>query len=303
MFRGILITILCGTFFSGASQELTVRAGFARNSVKIGEHISYGIGVRHEGEQDILFPDSIYDFSPFEFVSKEWYPSVSENGITVDSLVFVLRTFSTDSIQSLQVPFYQVQYGDSSELRAPSDSIVLMHTVSDLPDSLSRIFLLESTDYYRVKKLFNYPYFIAFSVFGLIVIGGGWLLFGKTIMRGLAMRKMRKRYEAFLSRYDELNASLVKDQTHTEATEMLLVHWKKYMEGLGRRPYRKMTTNEIRKINTNEKLISALQNIDKAIYSPNKTAGNAYREFEELRHFTHELYTDKLTKIKHGTPD
>ncbi|MDH5605157.1 MAG: hypothetical protein OEY51_14500, partial [Cyclobacteriaceae bacterium] len=216
-------------------------------------------------------------------------------------IVYSLRTFEIDSVQALGLPLFKVQYGDSTEVFTDIDSIALFHMVTDLPDSLNKIFLIETTDYYRIEKLFNYPYFIAFSLLFLFLAGGLWLLFGKKLIQTIRINRMRKQYSSFLKKYDSLYTTMSEDTIKTDS-ERLLVHWKRYMETLESYPYLKMTTSELKKTHDDEKLIKALHGIDKTIYA-GKLVKNTAREFEELRLYTEEKYFRKIEKVKHGLPD
>ena len=301
MFRYPLLTILFIFPACIYAQDLAISSGFLSDSIKIGEPVSFGVGVRYSADIDLLFPDSTHNFAPFEYVSRHWFRSQTTEEITFDSIIYSLRTFETDSMQSLRLPLYQVRYGDSTEVYTGIESIALVHMVKDLPDSLSKIFLIETTDYYRVEKLFNYPYFIAFSLLLILLTGSAWLLFGKKIIQTLRVNRMRKQYSTFIKKYDSLHTSLSEDTIKADS-ERLLVHWKEYMETLEGYPYLKMTTSELKKTYKDEKLIKALQGIDRIIYA-GKSDKNTGKEFEALRFYTEEKYLRKIEKVKHGLPD
>ena len=301
MFRYPFVTILFFVTATTFSQEISIKAGFLTDSVSIGKAVPYGIGVYYTSDIDLLLPDSTYNFSPFEYVSKQWFPSNTKGDITFDSVVYYLRTFEIDSIQSLRLSLHQVQYGDSTTIFTSYDSIALLHMVTDLPDSIEKIFLIETTDYYRLKPFFNYPYFIAFTFLFLLVSGVGWLAFGKKIMQAIQIKRAHKRYSVFLKKFDALHSSLSGENLIPDS-ERLLIHWKKYMENLEKYPYLKLTTSELKKANKDEKMVKALQGIDRIIYAGNKV-DSTIREFEELRFFTEEIYLDKIEKMKHGLPN
>jgi hypothetical protein len=85
---------------------------------------------------------------------------------------------------------------------------------------------------------------------------------------------------------------------HTPAvTEATVAHWKKYMEQLERKPYTKLTSKEIQRIERNEGLGNILHSIDASIYG-HSTATTAL--FEDLKVFTQERFHQKLQEVKNG---
>ena len=50
---------------------------FLKDSVQVGAHVELSMSVTYDKSLDILLPDSLYDFSPFEFVDKRYFPTVS----------------------------------------------------------------------------------------------------------------------------------------------------------------------------------------------------------------------------------
>ena len=154
--------MLCSLALMG--QETKPKADFQKDSLKIGEIVPFTFSYIDRKNRPVIFPDSLYDFSPFELVSKEYYNTQSDSINSIDSAVYYLTTFEIDKVQKLSLPVYLVTGGDSLPVFSNVDSIKLWEVVLDLPDSVD---LAETTAYIPVSREFNYPYL----VIGLVLLG------------------------------------------------------------------------------------------------------------------------------------
>ena len=55
------------------AQEAKVRGSFLADSVKIGEEISYTLTASYSKNLTLIFPDSTFSFTPFEFQKKKFW--------------------------------------------------------------------------------------------------------------------------------------------------------------------------------------------------------------------------------------
>jgi len=299
VYKTVLSLIIMLIFLRPAlGQEVEVDGHFIEDSVKVGMRTAYSLTVRHQRTTDILLPDSSYNFTPFEYDGKQWFKTKTTNDTSLDSVVYYLKTFEVDSVQHLELAFYKTFLGDSILIKTAPDSIALLHTVTSLPDSITQVFLRETTDYYRIKKHFNYPYFITGGLFLLMIGLALWLLFGKKTQRWFYLRKLEKEYARFINQYDQLTANISDEQLAPPA-EKALIHWKRYMEKLENLPYSKMTTREIKESKDNNTLVKALREIDQVIYS-GSAPGDVQQDFRHLRDISEDSYRQKTDKIKHG---
>src|SRR5688500_10227732 len=77
---------------------------FQEDSVKLGQQVNYLFFHRHSATEEIIFPDSTYNFSPFELVSRQYFPTRTKGGWSHDSVVYTLRTFDIAPVQTLALP-------------------------------------------------------------------------------------------------------------------------------------------------------------------------------------------------------
>ena len=244
---------------------------------------------------EFLFPDSNYNFFPFEFISKDFFITRTDSLRSVDSAIFYLSTFEIEPIQKLFLPVFMISQGDSIVLYPPVDSIHLKALIDQLPDSLN---IKANSEYSEVFFDFNYPYLlIGVGGFMLLVVVG-FLIFGKSIKRQYLLFRLKRNHRRFIQKFYLLIADL-KSREGSLNAEKMLVTWKKYMEKLENIPYTKLTTKEIVSYPDNNSINDSLKDVDKSIYGSIKIE-KLYESFENLEYFTEERYNTRLNQLKYG---
>jgi hypothetical protein len=279
-------------------QQVSVHGGFFADSVSIGEKTKYYLSVKYPSKLNVLFPDTTYNFQPFEYESKQYFPTETKDSISYDSVIYSLSTFEVDRVQQLSLPVFVINKRDTTSYKALADSILISQMVAKVPDSLSadKLPLKMNTAYQKVPFLLNYPIFIivfaGICVVGLIV----FLFFGKKIMRYFRLKRLRKNHQKFISDYSA-KLEQFKTATTTELTESTLFAWKKYLEQLEGRPYTKLTTRETISVEKDQNLGNNLKAIDKAIYGHEAPV---LQPLTSLREYAEQKFTKKLDEVKHG---
>jgi len=266
---------------------------FLKDSVKIGEPVLYSLSIEYPIDADVVFPDSLFNFSPFELNQKDYFFTRSDYSFSFDSAIYNLSTFEIDSVQFLRLPVFLILDNDSLTLRPDIDSIVLNHVVTQMPDSLA---FLENTVYRETVLQFNYPYLIAGIIVLVVLSILIYLIFGKQIKRNIILYRLKRAHIRFVENF---NPFLKDNQTNPES---VLVIWKTYMEKLEGFPYTKSTTKEIALIEANIKAMKPLKLIDRAIYGKfeDSTLPSSY---QDLLSFTDQKYQAKVEFIKYGAGD
>jgi len=300
VFNRALLTIL---FFlvtlAASAQEIRVVGRFNTDSVKLGEPIEYYVTTKYPSQWQVLLPDSTFSFSPFDFQKKIYFTTSTTNDISTDSVLYVLTTFEIDSIQTLKVPAFVVLPNDCTLYESNTDTVFFKHLVKQVPDSLSveQLPLKTNTAYNAVSWLFNYPVFSIVAGALLLICVLVWLLFGKKIKRHFTLKRLTKNHHEFILRFDAAIEKLKAGFTPESAERSVLI-WKQYMEDLITRPYTKSTTRELKAIEKNEELISALQVIDRSIYG--RIPPDTLDSFLNLKEFSQAQFNKKLEELKHG---
>lgn len=285
--------MLCSLALTG--QEIKPKANFMKDSVKVGEEVPFTFSYIDRKNRPVVFPDSLYDFSPFELVRKEYYDTQSDSINSIDSAVYYLTTFEIDKVQKLSLPVFLVTDGDSLPIFSNVDSIGLWEVVIDLPDSVD---LAETTAYIPVSKEFNYPYFVIalviLGIIGIIVL----LVWGKAIRKKIKLYRLSKKLEKFKLGF-ETEINKLTGSPNKLQIEQVLKFWKDFMEDLDRVPYRKLTTKEIIFIHQNRSLEETLKSIDKNIYSQ-AVASALQNDFEYLMDYSVDHYNRVTEEIKNA---
>ena len=280
------------------AQDVTVHGGFFLDSLKIGDQTGFYLAAKYPSNLNIIFPDSTYNFSPFEYEKKRYFPTQTTQGQSYDSVVYYLSTFEVDRVQTLSLPVFQLNPQDCTKFASPPDTILLMELVKNLPDTLTaeNLPLRVNTIYENVSYLFNYPVLIisiAVVLVGSIIV---WFVFGKRIIRHFRLKKMLKSHQKFLDSYSA-QIDAIKTAFSSVTTENALSLWKKYMENLEARPYTKLTTRETMQLENNDVLGRNLHAIDGAIYGHDTAV---LESLENLKQFADQRFSKKLEEVKHG---
>ena len=293
-----VLLMLMSSMWPLLAQDVTVRSGFFLDSLKIGDQTGFYLAAKYPSNLNIIFPDSTYNFTPFEYERKRYFPTQTTQGQSYDSVVYYLSTFEVDRVQTLSLPVFQLNPQDCTKFASPPDTILLTELVKNLPDTLTaeNLPLRVNTIYENVSYLFNYPVLIisvAVLLVGSLIV---WFAFGKKIIRHFRLKKMLKAHQKFLDSYSA-QIDAVKTAFSSVTTESALSLWKKYMENLEARPYTKLTTRETMQLENNDVLGRNLHVIDGAIYGHNTAV---VESLENLKLFADQRFSKKLEEVKHG---
>jgi hypothetical protein len=157
---------------------------FIEDQVKIGEEIIYSLSLNYERGTDILFPDSSFNYSPFEYNSRTYFKTSSDSTQSFDSVIYRLSTFEVDSIQYLQLPIFILSEEDSFRIFSSVDSIQLIHVVTEIPETPE---MKANAGLIKLNKQFNYPYLLIILGILLIISMAVALFFGNQLFKAWLM--------------------------------------------------------------------------------------------------------------------
>lgn len=280
----------------GFSQEIKLNGHFSADTLKVGEAVFYSFSVQYPRKMMVLLPDTTFNFAPFELIEKTYFPTRSDSLYSTDSVVYTLATFELDRVQKLRMPVYLVQGSDSSSLFSDPDSVVIQEMIAVLTDSATYV---ENTAYTEVPKEVNYPYIIAGSLLGFMILVALAFVFSKPVRRQYKIYKLKKQYRKYKNAYQQALESY-KAREENMPPEALLGIWKRYMEQLEKVPYTKLTTKEIafrRSNGTN--LTPILRPIDRGIYG-RKVDHQIIESFQELHNVATESYIKSVKEVQNA---
>ena len=291
------------------------RGRFLADSIRIGSPVAYSLSYRHPPSVTVVFPDTNYNFLPFELVGKQYFPTRTNDRSSLDSVVYTLVSFEVDAIQRLNLPVYMISERDSTPVFADSDSVYLRPMIEGPLDSLS---LKTNTTFLPLERKTNYLA-VVLGLVGLAMLAGLLgLVFGGQIRKRFRLYQLEKRHAAFLLRFQEINgpgdtAGVFPERSAAGAVGRLekgVALWKKYIEGLAGKPYSTYTTKEISDSIPEKPLAEALRLIDRTVYGglPLRAATNAPttadpaadNPFRTLKDFAGQLYEKRRREISGG---
>ncbi len=245
---------------------------FSNDTIRIGAPVTFSLVHRHPEKLEVILPGSNYNFSPFELVRKDYYPTYTRNGISVDSAVYTLRTFDTRAVQALALPVFVLQGTDTIRVNGDSSRVILQQLVTKVNEPLQ---FKSETTLVPVEERFNWPVLLLWVVVGTLFLSLIWLIFGQTIKTKYKLYRLRKDHLYFTSRYNAHVDRFVKTGV-SQSMEKAVSLWKNYLTKLERSAINSFTTKEIVEFyENNEEVNTALRLCDKAIYGNMLTEADA----------------------------
>lgn len=235
---------------------------FFKDSIKIGEPILLSLVHTHKPELEILMPDSAFDFSPFEFISKSFYTTKTKNNFSKDSVVYTLSSFEIEPELTLALPVFVYQDGDTTTIYSDDAVVKFKQEITQIAQNDS---LRVNANFVALDRRFNYPYLgigaLVLAFIALVI----FLFFRKKILARYKLYFMDKDYISFQLKFQKISSEYAR-QPKVQLLEEQLGLWKKYLQKLEKTPYTTLTTKEITKYLAQNQVTSSLQNYDKAIY-------------------------------------
>ncbi|WP_373512272.1 hypothetical protein, partial [Persicitalea sp.] len=223
----------------------------------------------HDPAAEVFFPDSAFNFSPFEMIGQEYFTTRTDSLGSLDSTIYRLVSFDVAAIQVLRLPVFLLAARDCTAVYAAPDTLWLRSAlpVTARPDTL---LLRAETTVYELKRAFNYPIFMVFiGSVGLVVLVVYWL-FGREIERQWRGFLLKRRHSEFVRAFNRLNRN-ARERNNTSAAEKAVVVWKEYLEAVEKKPFATYTTREIVDNIPDRALEDALKDIDRIIYGQGKS--------------------------------
>ena len=266
---------------------------FLQATVRVGEPLDYELRHAHAPGLEVVFPDSLARFEPFEYVGKTFYPTRTRRGVSLDRAVYHLRTFRLDSVQTLALPVAVLQGPDTLSVAPLPSRVRLRRTAAPLPPGTTVLLALrQHLALEAVPPAFNYPYWLAGVLAGLLLLAGGAALFRQRLVRRYQVYKRRKNHGYFLAQFARHVERFELSRSATNV-ERAVVLWKNYLAGLENSALNSFTTREVVAYFENDADVrQALSTTDRVIYGNLQTEGaeEVDRAFQRLRGFAERRY-------------
>jgi len=251
------LMILCLMFDKTYAQKPIGR--FLTDSVELGRPFDYALSYYHSPSAEIFFPDTTYNFYPFEMVRRNYFTTSTNNNQSLDSVVYTLVTFDISKTQKFSLPVYVLGKRDCTAVFASLDSVFLKEMIKTSTDSLM---LKTDTKLMPLQQQVNYPKILGYLLGVLGVLGIIYAFFGKWIERQYRLFIFGRKHKDFVNTYRKV----LKGTLDSGNIGKALVMWKEHLEWLERRPYTSYTSKEIINRLPSESLEESLRDVDTAIY-------------------------------------
>ena len=253
--RKFLIILLLLSFNLAAQQPV---AKFLTDSVEVGSEVKLSLSYLHPNRSDLIFPDSSFDFSPFQFVSSELFEAKSVGNQSLDSVVYTLITYQID--QELKVQPYIIQLENQKKIYANTASIFFKSLVST--DKINLLDTETTVKTFPVKKEYNL-FKLVYTLMGLIFISIFVLIFFRSyIERQYKRLRLYRDQRKFINAFRKMASQPGDIQNINNALNL----WKRYLQKLTKAPLCSMSTLEIGVLYDDNRLESALRIFDQAIF-------------------------------------
>jgi hypothetical protein len=247
--------------------------------------------IEHNGKQNFRFPDSTYDFSPFQLIDIEYFATQTVNDISTDSVIYTLKTFVVDSIFKIKLP---IEILKSQKKVFSSEATILLKTAITKKD-LNNPEIKKTTGYFVVETDFNYPKVFYYLIILILSIFVFWLLFGRLIIKNVRIWRFKFKHQEFQKTYKKLTRKVETSQKLSD----ILVIWKNHLQWLTRKPISAMSSQEISKLIEKPRLLEALKELDMAIYGGKKSK-DLHIPFMILYDITNEAFKNSFETFKNN---
>jgi hypothetical protein len=266
---------------------------FSRATVAVGQPLDYELRYEHAPDEEVVFPDSLATFAPFEYVGRTWQPTHTSNGRSLDRAVYHLRTFSLAATQQLQLPVLVLRRTDTLRLLPPVVQVQLRRTAPALPaGATAPLALRQDLSQLPLAPAFNYPFLLAGLAGVLALAAAGIALFGRRWRRRYGLYKRRKNHVYFLAQFAR-HAERFALSRSAPVAERVVVLWKNYLSSLEDTNLSSLTTKElVEHFNNDDDVRRALRATDRVVYGNllSEDAQEVDAAFQRLRNFAERQY-------------
>jgi hypothetical protein len=276
-------------------QPYKPKGTFLADSIEVGKPFLYSLSYLHPPGTEVFFPDTTYNYAPFEIISRKSYPSATNatGKLTLDSAVYQLVTFDVNTVQALQLPIFIFEKSDSTAVFGTRDSVFLRK--SNLEPIIQKEALQPYVVLAPLSSDFNFSKVIGtFAIIMGIAIIIYWV-FGKDIYKQWKLIKLQRRHLEYLRSFNRLLRN-AREKNNIKDAENAIIVWKNYLERLEKKPFATYTTREIIDNMPDDALAQALKKMDGIIYGQVKS-NNMDTFLEVLKTGATKLYRNKRRQI------
>ena len=264
-----------------------------RSTTQVGQPLDYELRYEHAPGLEVILPDSLASFAPFEYAGKTWFATRTRRGRSLDRAIYHLRTFALTPVQTLTLPVLVLRGADTLRVLAPPAQVRLRRLSEPAfggagpPPALR-----QNQELIAIEPAFDYPFWLTLAT-GVLALGaGGVVLFRGRLRRRYQGYKRRKNHQYFLAQFARHveRFSLSQSATNVERAVSL---WKNYLSGLDASALTSFTSREVvAYFHEDPDVRQALETTDRVVYGNLQIEDEAAlsRAFAQLRSFAERRY-------------
>ena len=273
----------------GFGQKIKPLGLFLTDSIEVGKPVYFSLSVRHNPKTEIFFPDTLYDFSPFEIISKRAFTSSTDDRGSLDSAVYHLISFDVSRSQALSMPVYIFNKKDCTAVFTKPDSVFLIK--SNVVEQVKSAKLEPETSLLPLSSQFNFSILLGSIALIIGVVGSIYWVFGQDIYKQWQLIKLQRRHLEYVRSFNRLMRN-AREKNNIKDAEKAIIVWKNYLERLENKPFATYTTREIVDNMPDDALAEALKNMDSIIYGQ-VISKNMAESLEVLKSGATRIYRNK----------
>jgi hypothetical protein len=288
------ITLLWATVTNAQFAEINVQAYLNKDSVVLGEPFTYTLSISYPARYEVLFPDSPYFQPPLEWIGKSFSNTVCTGNMCTDSIQYFLRTFSTDSMLSPNIPVFVFSdtHHDTLFIHPEPKKLVVKKLNAATEDYAWQ----EDSTYLDVPYSINYWYYgliLAAVLCSLLLV---YWVAGPYIFRRIKLFKLGINHKRYINELDE-QIQIFSQQKKATDLEKCVTIWKSYLTKLEGKPYTTLTTKELNTMQDMEDVIVPLQNLDRFLYGGLRQ-NESMESLSALRRFSSKRFLKKKKEVR-----
>lgn len=289
----LLLTALPFNSTANDQRQVMPSGKVLSDTIEVGQPFFYSLTFKHAARTELFFPDSSYDFSPFQFMGQQFFTTRTDEKGSLDSTVYKLIAYEVAPLLQLSLPVFLLTNKDCTAVFAQPDTVFVKLSVSRKnPETLS----LQTENLTIPLGLdFNYSVMLLSLVLTGVFGFGIYWFFGKALSQQWQLFQLQRRHRDFLRSFAKLNPE-TQDGLNLSNAENAVILWKKYLQRILKKPFATYTTKEILDNFESNSLAEALQEIDRAIYGQMQSS-KVMEAMQVLRDVAQTVYRNKRREI------
>lgn len=289
-----LFFLSIGSVCAQVPTTYNVEASFEEDSFRIGQYLHYRLSITYPKDRVAIIPDSAFNYFPFEYITKVYYPTRTDSLYAYDSIIYTLASYETIKTQRLSLPVSFFINKDTLKLVSTIDSVIINRLITAESEKDVQADASLST----IIKKFNYPYLIAWTISVLLLLYILYKIFGKTIIKRYKLIVLSTTHNKFIKEYEVLAAQF-QNSADLRIIEQTLAIWKNYLTRLENKPINTFTTKELILLYDQEELESTLQSLDRNVYGGVVTQ-DTNDALQTIKRFTNRRFQLRRREIANG---